>query len=271
MGVLNKSEIERRIAAGELIVNPRKDRQNRLLDIHPASYDLTAGRAVWKEEGSRSLGKRGEARIVEVGLSAEHELVQQPYVVLQPGQMVSVITREEIKMPLTLCGTVYSRNGLALNGIFAFNAGHVDPGFQGPIVIRLINLRATPWTFTLGDRIFTIVFQTLDIKDGDTLEGRSAITFDQTLLKVRQFGDVALSNALFDLYVQNIEDRLSQYRLETIALLRDDLRKEFVREDRFGETLWRWSRRNILSILGFLSLIFGLIKYWPLIKELLLQ
>ena len=65
-------------------------------------------------------------------------------------------------MPSCLCGTVYSRNSLALAGILALNAGHVDPGYKGPIAIRLINLRATPWTLTLGQAIFTITFQTVD-------------------------------------------------------------------------------------------------------------
>lgn len=265
MGVLNKSELERRIKRGELILHPRL-RKDGDLDIQPASYDLTAGKAVWKEEKVGSLGKTGSARIVEAGLNPAHAFINQPYVVLQPGQMVSVITHEEIKMPLDLCGTVYSKNGLALNGIFAFNAGHVDPGFEGPIVIRLINLRATPWTFTLGDRIFTIVFQTLDTTHGDKLEGRGTVSAEQTLLKVRHFTDVALSNALFDLYAQSIEDRLSQYRMETISILRDDLRKEFIREDKFGQALWRWMKKNVLAILGFIGLVLGIVKNWPTIQ-----
>ena len=65
-------------------------------------------------------------------------------------------------MPQNLCGTVYSRNSLALKGILALNAGHVDSGYIGPIAIRLINLRAIPWTLTLVEPIFTITFQKVD-------------------------------------------------------------------------------------------------------------
>jgi len=262
MGVLNRSELERRIECGELILCPRR-KSDGSLDLQPASYDLSAGRAVWKEEGSRTSA----AQISEKVFNPDLVFANQPFVVLQPGQMVSVITREEIRMPLDLCGTVYSKNGLALNGIFAFNAGHVDPGFEGPIVIRLINLRATSWTLTLGDRIFTIVFQTLDVGTEDKLASRGIVSADQTLLKVRHFTDVALSNALFELYAKNIEERLSQYRLETISILRDDLRKDFIREDRLGRALWLWAKKNILAILGFISLIFGLLKSWSTIHE----
>jgi dUTPase len=195
--------------------------------------------------------------------------IQQPFVVLQPGQMMSVVTYEEIFMPVDLCGTVYSKNGLALNGIFAFNAGHVDPGFKGPIVIRLINLRATPWTLTLGQRIFTIIFHTLEFKEGDLLEGRGAINQEETLQRVRHFTDVALSNALFDLYAQNIEDRLSQHRSDTLTYLAEKLREEFIPKAKFGAELWAWTKRNAIAIISTVGGTVALIKNFNSVVKLL--
>jgi deoxycytidine triphosphate deaminase len=113
-GVLTAAELIKRMSAGQLIRNVRLIGGQP--DVQPASYDLTAGRAVWTEP------KSGETKeLVYNAASAE-----KPYVVLQPGQMMSIITHEEILMPKDLCGTVFSKNRLALNGIFAFNAGHVD-------------------------------------------------------------------------------------------------------------------------------------------------
>src|SRR5580693_7581434 len=81
---------------------------------------------------------------------------------LQPGQMMSIITKEELAIPADVCATVYSKNSIALKGIFAFNAGHVDPGYRGPIIIRVLNLRRTKLTLTMGQPVFLIVFEKLD-------------------------------------------------------------------------------------------------------------
>src|SRR5260370_200105 len=118
-GVLTAAELVKRMSAGQLIRNVRVSAGKP--DVQPASYDLTAGRAVCTDS------KSGETK----ELVYNPALVENPYVVLQPGQMMSIVTHEEILMPKDLCGTVFSKNRLALNGIFAFNAGHVDPGFEG--------------------------------------------------------------------------------------------------------------------------------------------
>ena len=46
MGILNKTQIEQLIDQGELVRYPR--RKEGALDIQPDSYDLTAGKAIWK-------------------------------------------------------------------------------------------------------------------------------------------------------------------------------------------------------------------------------
>jgi deoxycytidine triphosphate deaminase len=250
-GVLPSHEIVQRINAGQLIRNPRlKDGQP---DVQPASYDLTAGRAVWTDSPS------GETK----ELSYSSGGGEKPFAVLQPGQMMSIITHEEILMPADLCGTVFSKNRLALNGIFAFNAGHVDPGFEGPIVIRLINLRRNRYTVNLGEPIFTIVFQSLAKTDvpGDG-NVRPAITMDETVRQVRSFADIALSNALFDLYADRIKQQLDDHRTEILAKLRADLGKDFVSKDRFGHFLLEWGWKKLLVIGGLVALILGILKNW---------
>src|SRR2546426_157493 len=87
----------------------------------PASYDLTAGKAVWKEPTRGSKKGPVETRSYNYDVPLE----EQPTVTVAPGQMIFVITQEDILMPTNLCGTVYSRNNLAGQGILALNAGHV--------------------------------------------------------------------------------------------------------------------------------------------------
>jgi len=38
------------------------------------------------------------------------------------------------------------------------NPGHVDPGYNGPLTVKALNLRKTPISISLGLPIFTIVF-----------------------------------------------------------------------------------------------------------------
>jgi deoxycytidine triphosphate deaminase len=248
-GVLTGAELIKRMNVGQLIRNVRRIGDQP--DVQPASYDLTAGRAVWTE------AKSGETK----ELTYDPASAEKPYVVLQPGQMMSIITHEEILMPKDLCGTVFSKNRLALNGIFAFNAGHVDPGFEGPIVIRLINLRRSRFTVNLGDRIFTIVFQTLaELDPPDQLRSRPGVTMDETIRQVRQFADVALSNALFDLYADSITRRLEDHRTEIIAKLRQDLGNEFVSKEKFGTFLIDWGWKKLLFLAALVGSFYGTYK-----------
>ena len=126
-------------------------------DVQAASYDLRAGIALWKDKGSHELKL----------LFYDPTAPNQPVVTLLPGQMVFVITHEELNLPADVCGTVYSRNRLQKQNILALNAGHVDPGYRGPIIIRLINLGQTEWPLTLGEAVFTVVFHTVEPFDPD--------------------------------------------------------------------------------------------------------
>src|SRR5262249_33136776 len=140
--IMHEAEIIRHFDSGELVIEPRKKGDK--YDTQPASYDLAAGRAVWKEI------KDSKGILHEVGYRPDLPLAEQPTVQLQPGQMIWVISQEELNIPIDCCATVFPKNHLAMSGVFAFNVGHVDPGYRGPIIIRIISLRATPYTVTLG-------------------------------------------------------------------------------------------------------------------------
>jgi len=129
----------------------------------------------------------------------------------------------------------------------ALNAGHIDPGFHGPITIKLINLRSTVWTFKLGDPIFTIVFHTLDQED-DTIEDFE-ISKKDTENRVYNATDISLDNALYDL-----------------ALLR-----EFVKEKEMGRALKIWFFKTfwgfVTLLVGLLAAIASIIKIWEYLKN----
>ncbi len=261
MGTLNRDEILRRIATDELIRNARKQGDG-TVELEPASYDLMSGVVVWKDPSQKET--KGEVRkeFYKPGLARKH----QPSITIQPGEMVFVVTYEEIQMPKDLCGTVLSRNKLAREGILALNAGHVDPGFRGPIVIRLISLRATPWVLTLGEPIFTVVFHTVDHVAGDTLAGHAPISLETTLGRVEEMAGSSLSNALFDLYARDMEIGLHKHYSDVLSDLRSDLAKEFLKKDDFSWTAWKWLGTKGLALLGIVVLIATLVVRWKAIS-----
>jgi deoxycytidine triphosphate deaminase len=265
-GVLTHDEIVRRLERGELLRGARRLSSGEY-DVEPDSYDLTAGKAVWKEPRASAQKGAVETRTY----IADGPLAGQPTVTVQPGQMIFVITYEDVLLPVEICATVYSKNNLAGEGILALNAGHVDPGFQGPIVIRLINLRATPWTLTLGTSIFTIVFQSLGVSEQDKLLAHLPISADDTLIRVRKSAEAALSNALFDLYADEINRRLQEHQSSVEERLRNSLADVFLKRSDFGRALFEWSWRSAVSLMVLAGALAAVLAVAPELRKLFEQ
>jgi deoxycytidine triphosphate deaminase len=259
MGILNKDEIIRRLEKGELLVNVHKNK-NGQYDVEPDSYDLTAGVVIFKEE------IKPKQYNIKTEIYNNDSVATQPTITVQPGQMIFVITKEEINLPLEICGTVYSRNSIALEGILALNAGHVDPGYKGPIVIRLINFKVTPWTLKLGDSIFTITFQTVDHKEGDKLVSGPTYPLDKMIDRVHKTADNSLSNALFDLYADRIDTRLNDHYTTVQQNLREDLTKIFLPRNDIMSCLfkhaWAWIVTGVVVVSTILAALFAILQYF---------
>jgi deoxycytidine triphosphate deaminase len=240
MGILNREEIRRRFQHGELIRNPRRNFQGDF-EIESASYDMAAGTAIWKDPGDMKNG--GKVQTVWYDHRVSYE--RQPCVTLQPGQMMFVLTEEEISMPEDLCGTVYSRNKLARDGILALNAGHIDPGYKGPIAIRMINLRSIPYSLRLGAPIYTVVFHELFSREGDVLAAHREISKTETVNLYTEAANAALSNAFLD----------------------PSLIQQYVRIDEFGKALWDWLKTKIGYIAGIIVFIVTVVAAIPTISE----
>ena len=245
MGVINNQAIEGYLRKGQLILNPRAGQNSREFDIENDSYDLSAGTAIWKQP----TGNRNEATVKTRCYLPESSGDSQPTVTVQPGQMIFVVTREDILMTSDLCGTVYSRNSIALDGILALNAGHVDSGYQGPIAIRLINLRAIPWTLTLGEAIFTITFQTVDRNPLDDPSHDRHYSQEQMIKRVRETANAALSNALYDLYRFDIEQRLNEFKSQALEQFRKERDERWVRREELWSVLLNiWWKKTLAAI-----------------------
>jgi len=82
-------------------------------------------------------------------------------VVVPPGGLVSIMTKEIVALPDDVCATAFAINQLSSKGFLVLNPGHVDPGFVGALTIKALNVRKVPMTLTLGANIFTLIFERL--------------------------------------------------------------------------------------------------------------
>jgi deoxycytidine triphosphate deaminase len=226
MPILSKTEIQSKIDSGELIIHALRDSDGNPV-VEPASYDLRAGVVIWKDPLVQKIQRRNFDPAVTPGM--------QMVVTLSPGQMIFVITHEELMLPEDISGTVYSRNRLQKENILALNAGHVDPGFEGPIMIRLINLGSSEWTLPLGEPVFTVVFHTIRVKDGSSRHGPR--TKDETIKTAMRTAAQAFSNPFHDLYRNEINKQLAEYYSKVESDLRTSLSKEFFRHTELSQLL----------------------------------
>ena len=239
MPILMGSTLSRMIDAGQLIRRPMRD-ANALCKIEPASYDLRAGTILWKDRTSSEIQKR----IFDESTDA----LRREVVTVLPGQMVFVVTHEELQLPQSVCATVYSRNSLQKRNILALNAGHIDPGYEGPIIIRLINLGATGWALAVGEPVVTVVFHTVEEDKNAKLHGPR--TMEETVEAAVNTALQAFSNPFYDLYEKEINRQLSQHYSKVEADLKVSLLRDYVRWDQYPKMVMAWA---LLTVAGLVA------------------
>lgn len=146
MGMLSGSQIHHMVETGELVLSPFDEYL-----VQPASYDLRLGPKILASPLSPDI------------LGAVVELNDKsPSYNVQSGQMVAALSAERVELPLSICGRVGIRSEFARRGMNAFGGPQVDPGYEGRLILSLLNVGPEPITLRLGDPFFTVEFQVLD-------------------------------------------------------------------------------------------------------------
>ncbi|VVC01570.1 dCTP deaminase, dUMP-forming [uncultured archaeon] len=155
--VLSDKDIRAAIKSGRLRIEPAiKDEQ-----IGPASVDLTLDGRFWLFK-KRFVGKKPvDLSKVDFREATKERIASS--ITLLPGGMCLGITREKIRMPSSLIGTLegrsrYARMGLAVHVTSAL----VQPGSSNHQVLEIVNFAPFPVTIREGMRISQIVFERLD-------------------------------------------------------------------------------------------------------------
>src|SRR6185437_8683197 len=112
-GPLTYDDIANELAHKRLIIG------GELSCVEACSYDMRVGTIF--RDGSRISGAKGQ-------------------VILQPGDIVSLFTLEELNLPADIAATAFAINAMSSEGLLVLNPGHVDPGFRGPLTVKAINI-----------------------------------------------------------------------------------------------------------------------------------
>lgn len=184
MGILIKSQLIDLAKENELLgLNYLKD------NFQSASYDLRIG----------TLYKDGKI------LSESHPNKKVYNVSIKPGEIVTMLTLEDVKIPIDCCATVFPINRMSSKGFLILNPGHIDPGFHGPLSICAINLSSKTEVLDLGKSIFTLILKRLDktIEDEDDVYKSSFIRDKRKEYERNYLNNsfINLSNNIFDLVI----------------------------------------------------------------------
>jgi deoxycytidine triphosphate deaminase len=109
--------------------------------LEPSSIDLRASLVI-------HTGDKGE--------TLQHDLTSEPFK-LGPGKIVTLVSREDLNLPKNVAGVMFAPNRVAECGIVAFNVGHIDPGYQGPVNLRVVNLGGMEYTIDPGMEFATVL------------------------------------------------------------------------------------------------------------------
>ena len=157
--ILSDADIRRRLADGELVVEPLADPE---LQIQPASIDLRLGREFLEFQRTNiSCIHPDSEREVDEYVEETHVEAGNDFI-LHPGDFVLGTTKERVEVPPDLLGTVQGRSSLGrLAVVIHATAGIVDPGYEGQITLELSNLGTAPVSLNPDMRISQLIFTEL--------------------------------------------------------------------------------------------------------------
>lgn len=177
MGVLADHEIRRAIDDGRLVIDPLNED-----NIEPASVDLTLGPEAFRASDDD-----------------KQRLSDGDVLSLPAGESALVLTKEHIEVSEGLAGQIGLRSSFTRRGIDLLAGPQIDPGFQGPLHVYLINLSPSDIIIEYGEPFLTVEIQELAEAAESTYQGKYQsdphITGDE-IRDIREGEGMALSEAV---------------------------------------------------------------------------
>jgi len=119
--MLSDTEIKAAVASREIVLEPFDATR-----VEPASYDLRVG--TWAFSSS---------------LKEKSNLSQKGMLVIEAGEFAVVESRERVELAPNIAAQLGLRSEYARRGLLMLSGPQIDPGFQGILVVRLVNVAPT--------------------------------------------------------------------------------------------------------------------------------
>lgn len=156
MTVLSDKDIRKHLEEGKIIIE-NFDYDN----IDPCSVDLRLSNKFRTFLYSNITHIDTKKGISEKHMALAEKKEDEPFII-HPGELVLSTTKEYIKMPADLVGTLDGRSSLGRLGIVIHStANSVDPGFEGNITLEISNISKIPVAIWPGMRICRLTFTKL--------------------------------------------------------------------------------------------------------------
>ncbi|HEY6352495.1 MAG TPA: hypothetical protein VI636_24110 [Candidatus Angelobacter sp.] len=124
--------------------------------LQPASYDLKVGK------NAATVATNGDPRI---------DLEKTGLLLIPPYAPAVIYTHEHLKFSREYCGHFGLKSKLARRGLNAAVGIQVDPGFEGPLSVTLLNMTPGPLTLNYGDDFLTLEIDHLSVPASRGYEG----------------------------------------------------------------------------------------------------
>ena len=105
-----------------------------------------------------SLPDLGYAKAGDAGF----DLYAREHTVLAPGVQTAIATGVAIEIPEGYVGLVWDKSGLSIRHGLKTLGGVVDSGYRGEVMVGMINLSGTPYTFEKGDKVAQLLIQKVE-------------------------------------------------------------------------------------------------------------
>jgi deoxycytidine triphosphate deaminase len=153
---------------GNEIITRKLVKDAKLKNLKNGTFDLSIGDII-------PIGKEGlKQRRSKDGMASY---------VLDPREMVWILSAESFNMPSDVTGIATLRTAFTQQGMLALNVGIIDPLYKGPISTALINFSNVPRELKVGTPFFRVVFlEHSDVKEFNKKdESRDGIDYLKTL------------------------------------------------------------------------------------------
>jgi deoxycytidine triphosphate deaminase len=204
-------------------------KNGRETNVEGVKYDFSLSQHILKAEFNRPV------------IANELDPADKRKLEIEPGEVVFVLTEEELCLPNDVVAHLSPKRKLSHLGILTLGGFTIDPGYKGRLLIGLLNIAGTPFPLIPNKKLIAATFYRLEGDEvGEFPEVKDTLTEfpDEMVQMMRKYHPVA-THALA-IQVAELEKNFSQLKSDIRS--HDDWYKEFERissdhEKKIGELL----------------------------------